>query len=58
MDWGVELLDRWMKLLGYPLFFKALVTQRFSFTRSTMSEDSAVAGWNSVVTTDFLCARG
>ena len=58
VDGGVELLDQSMKLLGYPLFFKALVTRRFSFTRSTMSEDSAVAWWNSVVTTDFLCARG
>ena len=41
-----------MELLGYPL---ALVTRQFSFTRSTMSEDSAVARWNSVMTTDFLC---
>ena len=49
VDWGVELLDRWMKLLGYP-FFKALVTRWFSLTRSTMSEDSAVARWNSVMT--------
>ena len=37
---GVDILDRWMKLLGYPLFFKALVPAGSS---------SAQACWRTVL---------